>query len=78
MHDFDLNLYNGPTLYVNMPIENTNVCSISHHLQYIHKSNKMKKFDLENEGQCQGGEKRDLRYSTGNIPFYITVSFPEF
>ena len=40
------------------------VCSISHHLQDICKSNKMQNFDLENEGQGQG-EKRDLHHSTG-------------
>ena len=33
----------------------------------------MQKFDLENEGQCQGREKRDLRRSIGNVRFYIGI-----
>ena len=32
-----------------------NVCYISHHLRNICKYNKMSNFDLENEGQGQGG-----------------------
>ena len=31
--------------------------------------------DLDNEGQCQGGEKRDLRHSTGNFCFHIDYLF---
>ena len=59
MHDF---LFDG----------NSNVCSISHHLRDIRKSNKMSKlFDLETEGQGQGGEKRDLCHSPGNVRFHM-------
>ena len=32
---------------------------------------KIRKFDLENEGQGKGGEKQDLRHSTGNVRLYI-------
>ena len=38
--------------------DGNNVCSISHHLRHICKANKMKKFDLENESQGQGGENQ--------------------
>ena len=37
---------------------------------------KFQKFDLENESQCQEGEKRDLRHSIGNVRF-ITGEFSE-
>ena len=56
---------------------NINVCSISHHLYYNCKSNKMLKFELENE--CQGlEEKRDLRLSTGIVRFHIGKCFQSF
>ena len=29
----------------------------------------LQKFDLENEGQCQIGENRELSHSTGNVRF---------
>ena len=44
-----------------------NVCTISHHLLDIRKNNKIQKFDIENEGQGQGGQKLELRHSTGNV-----------
>ena len=58
MHDF---LYDG----------NSNVFSISRHLRDIRKSNKCQKFNLENEGQGQGGETRNWRHSTGIVQFHI-------
>ena len=42
--------------------DNSNVYSISHQLRDIRKSNKMTKFGLENEGQGQGEENRDLSH----------------
>ena len=36
---------------------------------------KFQKHDLENEGEGQGGEKWDLRRSTGNGRFYISDFF---
>ena len=35
------------------------------------KQKKIQKFDHENEGQCQGDEKLELRHSSGNVRFYI-------
>ena len=43
-------------------------------MQDIRKT-KMPKFDPENEGQCQGGEKRYLRHSTRNVRFQIGEFF---
>ena len=34
---------------------------------------KCQKFDIEDEGQGHGAEKRDLRHSTGNVRFSIGV-----
>ena len=36
---------------------------------------KWKKFDLKIEGQGQGGEKRNLRHSIGNVRFHIIDFF---
>ena len=36
---------------------------------------KCKKFVLENGGKSQGGEKLDLRRSTGNVRYYIDEFF---
>ena len=33
----------------------------------------MQMYDLENEGQGQGGEKRDLHYSNGNVRYHIGI-----
>ena len=41
------------------------------------KLEKFQNFDLENEGQGQGLEKRDFRHSTINVLFHI-VDFSEF
>ena len=52
---------------------NSNIHSFSHHLRDIQI--KFQKFDLETKGQCQGGEKWDLGYSTINIRFHIGYIF---
>ena len=53
---------------------NSIVCSICHHLRDIRKTNKMRKFDLQNESHGQG-EKRDLRHSTSHVQFCISDFF---
>ena len=57
---------------------NSNVCSISNHLQDIHKWRKCQNFDLENEGQGQGEEEQDLHHSTGNVWVHIGEFSSEF
>ena len=55
------------------------------HLQWAHtvanidlqNNNKCPKFDLENEGQQDQGEKRDTRYSTRNDRFHKGDLFSE-
>ena len=57
---------------------NSNVGAISHHLQDSHKLNTISSLSLENEGQVHGGEKWDMRHSTGNVYFYVGDFFPQF
>ena len=47
---------------------NSNVCSISYRFT---KQEKCQNFDLENEGQGQGVEERDLRHLIGNSEIHI-------
>ena len=44
----------------------------------IFAETKRKKFDLTNEGQGQGVEKRDLRQSAGKVRFDVGDFFSEF
>ena len=48
------------------------VCSISHYLREISKTNKLPKVWPWNESQAQGGKERDLLHSTGNIRFHVS------
>ena len=57
------------------PMAISNVCSIAHHLRDIRNQIKFPKFDLENEGRCQGVDKRNLHRSIGNVRFYIGEFF---
>ena len=56
---------------------NSNVYSVSPFSRCLHITYNPK-FDLANEGQGQGREKRDLCYSTGNVRFYIGDFFQNF
>ena len=51
------------------------VCTVSHIYEIFANQIKCKKFDLENEGQDQGGEKLDLSHSTGKVWFYVNDIF---
>ena len=51
---------------------NGNICSISLTIYEIFtKQLKCEAFDLENEGQGQGREKRNLHHSIVNVQFHI-------
>ena len=70
VHDLDVDLLNGARSNVYIPVESTDMMAIvmfaiSRTIEEIF-ANRIKrlKFDLKNEGQGQGVEKLDLRYST--------------
>ena len=54
---------------------NSNVYSVSHRLRDMRKQEKCQNVDLENEGQVQGSEERDLCHSTRNIRIHLGEFF---
>ena len=54
-----------------------NVCCIPQRYKRYSQIKKIANFDLENEGQCQGVEKGNLRHSTINVRIHIAYFFAD-